>query len=220
MARSTVRQLHKVGERMLEASPARGHSKTLGDKAMTDEPKTPRKPTQEDCSRLVSREVYHCVSSLVSTLASGYTGNGSSDIENLCEQAMELASPIPDYEEAVRWHVLNDMQRSEIVDMLEARGVEYSGADVTKMLGETLLSDIEESDGFDTFAHDNRIDPQEREVYEHWIVSRWLADKLEARGEKVDRDFAGMVVWARTCTGQAILLDRVIEEICEAMLNA
>ena len=57
------------------------------------------------------------------------------------------------------------------------------------------------------------IEPFEREVFEHWIVSDWLADKLEERGEKVDRDFAGMTVWARTTTGQAISMDYVIEQI-------
>ena len=61
--------------------------------------------TPED---LVSREVHYCVSSLVSTLASGYGSfhNGAaayepgsraaSDIENLTEQAFELACPIDD----------------------------------------------------------------------------------------------------------------------------
>lgn len=58
------------------------------------------------------------------------------------------------------------------------------------------------------------IDEYEREVFEHWIVSDWLADKLEAKGEKVEKDFAGLTIWARTTTGQAIALDAVIEEIC------
>jgi hypothetical protein len=63
------------------------------------------------------------------------------------------------------------------------------------------------------------IDPYQREVFEHWLVSDWLADKLEAHGEKVDRDFAGMTVWARTTTGQAIYADYVIEQIATE-LNA
>ena len=58
-----------------------------------------------------------------------------------------------------------------------------------------------------------RDEMPELEVFEHWAVSTWLAEKLEAKGEKVDRDFAGLNVWARTTTGQAIALDSVIEAI-------
>jgi hypothetical protein len=64
------------------------------------------------------------------------------------------------------------------------------------------------------------IEPHEREVYEHWIVSDWLADKLAEKGERVDKDFAGMTVWARTTTGQAISIDSVIEEITADVNNA
>jgi hypothetical protein len=59
----------------------------------------------------------------------------------------------------------------------------------------------------------NEIEPHDREVYEHWIVSDWLARRLEEEGEKVDTDFAGLTVWARTCTGQSIALDDVIQRI-------
>lgn len=183
------------------------------------------KATQEDCSRLVAREVHYCVSYLVSTLAEGYgreaiSGNDDGTLCGLCEQAFELASPVPDYEEAVRWHVLNDMQRHEIVEVLEARSLEYDGADVTKTLGEQLLSDLSDEDELETFAREHSVEPYDREVYEHWIISRWLADKLEQQGEKVDRDFAGMVVWARCTTGQAISIDCVIEQITTNALNA
>ena len=53
------------------------------------------------------------------------------------------------------------------------------------------------------------------EAYEHWIVSDWLADKLEAYGELVTKDFLGLTIWGRTCSGQAILLDWVISKICD-----
>lgn len=60
-------------------------------------------------------------------------------------------------------------------------------------------------------AHD--IDPQTNEAFEHWIVSGWLADKLEAEGEMIVRDFLGMTIWGRSCTGQAIAMDGVIQKI-------
>lgn len=51
-----------------------------------------------------------------------------------------------------------------------------------------------------------------REVFEHWIVSGWLANSLRERGEVVV-DFMNMDVWARTTTGQSIALDGVIRDM-------
>ena len=51
-----------------------------------------------------------------------------------------------------------------------------------------------------------------QEIFEWWLVTDWLADKLAKHGEPVIRNDYG-VWWGRTCTGQAIVLDYVIEEI-------
>lgn len=51
------------------------------------------------------------------------------------------------------------------------------------------------------------------EACEYWIVSDWLADNLHMHGEKVSWHFAGLTVWARMTTGQAIYMDGVIEDI-------
>ncbi|UPK67965.1 hypothetical protein [Chitinophaga filiformis] len=54
------------------------------------------------------------------------------------------------------------------------------------------------------------------EVYEWWIVSHWLGNKLKDNGEVIIYD--GMhTYWGRCTTGQAILLDSVIAEICTEM---
>ena len=51
-----------------------------------------------------------------------------------------------------------------------------------------------------------------QEIFEWWVVTDWLLDRLEEQGEPVLRtDFGNW--WGRTCTGQAILLDSVIETI-------
>ena len=60
---------------------------------------------------------------------------------------------------------------------------------------------------------DDYLEPVE--AYEHWIVSDWLVDKLEEYGELVTKDFLGLTIWGRSCSGQAILLDWVISKICE-----
>jgi hypothetical protein len=158
---------------------------------------------------LVRREVHYCVSSLVSTLAQSmgavqFTEERPRDLCDLCEQAFELACPIDDWEEAARQ-----------ADYSIATGGPYfcdpNGEYVSDDEG-TL--DPTADDAWRLLCEAEGIEPYQREVYEHWIVSDWLAEKLAARGEKVDTDFAGMTVWARTTTGQMISMDSVIESIC------
>ena len=72
----------------------------------------------------------------------------------------------------------------------------------------------------ENYCRDADIDTYQLEFYEHWIVSSWLADKLEAHGEKVVRDFFGIgAIWGRQCTGQAIALDSVIEDIHQELVK-
>ena len=52
----------------------------------------------------------------------------------------------------------------------------------------------------------------EKEIFEWWIVSDWLLNRLEERGEPILRTDYGDW-WGRTCSGQAISLDCVIQEI-------
>ena len=158
---------------------------------------------------LVRREVIYCVSALVSTLASAaYTGESSAegtDLQSLAEQAFDLASSVPDYESA-------------------AREEGWAGPDKDEF-GATCFRNA--TDGqtwaardWQALCEDPYIEPLYREVYEHWIVSDWLAEMLEERGEKVDHDFAGLTIWARTTTGQSISIDSVIVDICAALASA
>jgi len=52
------------------------------------------------------------------------------------------------------------------------------------------------------------------EIYEFWSVSGWIADRLEAKGEIIF-DYLDFIVWGRQCTGQAIYMDEVIQDIAE-----
>lgn len=148
-----------------------------------------------------------CMSSLVSTLAEGYGAIVQGDtLPGLCEQAFELASPIPDYEEAAiqaGWH--------------------YQGANTAAgKLSELIFSNDPDADPVNSWEEACEVDgiePYDREVFEHWAVTPWLAEKLAAYDEKVDTDFAGLNVWARTTTGQAIYADGVIERIYADMMK-
>jgi len=54
-----------------------------------------------------------------------------------------------------------------------------------------------------------------KEVYEWWVCSDWLIEKLRALGEPIlSNDYGEW--WGRCCTGQAIKLDWVIDKIIES----
>ena len=55
-----------------------------------------------------------------------------------------------------------------------------------------------------------------QEIFEWWIVSKYLYRKLKEKDEPV-LEWGNNYYWGRTTTGQAILLDRVISEICGEM---
>lgn len=55
------------------------------------------------------------------------------------------------------------------------------------------------------------------EIYEWWLCDDWLLDKLEAKGECILRNEHGDW-WGRQCTGQAIKMDSVIEDIVKEIL--
>jgi hypothetical protein len=150
---------------------------------------------QSAVQAFVNREVHYCVSALVSTLAGSDYSHGADDLGTLMDQAQELAFPIADFEEAA---IQAGFSRT-------ASGEWHSASkDATYSSAEDACEDWD-------------LEPIDSEVFEHWIVSDWLADKLAEKGEKVDKDFAGLTVWARTTTGQGIASDAVIERIYDEM---
>lgn len=162
--------------------------------------------------QMIQQEVLACASFLVATLAGGWTGgerlhgwkpgeafNRIKAVEDLAEQAFDLACPIDDWEEAGR-----------------QAGFMQTDSGIT----EPSDDDPDSWGSWREACEARGVDPYQWEIYEHWFVSDWLARKLEEQGEKVDRDFAGLNVWARTTTGQAIAMDGVIQRIYAAMMEA
>jgi len=145
---------------------------------------------QARASRLIQQEVHACVSNLMVTLASGAGGAPSTTLNTLTKQALELFSPIPGYDAA-------------------AFDAGWTQSTAGWFWREPTTAEIEAGTACFTFSGSR--------IFEHWTVSPGLADELEARGEKVDRNFAGLNVWARATTGQAISIDAVIESIVDEM---
>lgn len=165
----------------------------------------------ERARRLVANDVQVCLSGLVSTLANAY-GDATGELGLLAEEAFELSTPIPDYEEAAiqnGWTENNEGEWTRTEVMINF--TDDNAEDTTEVL---TVDSAEEACDMD------RIDASdyEREIYEHWAVSDWLGRKLSDYGEKVGY-FDNFTVWARTCTGQAIHCDWVIQRIAADLLR-
>ena len=168
---------------------------------MTEDPNFQRR-----CSDFVSQHVICCVSSLVSDLAAAYDSvSAKSDI---FEEAWELGTSKIDYEEAA--------SQAGWVQTPEGRWWRepHDGEDIPVERLETFLGsgpylwadNVEDACEFDN------LEPYEWEIFEHWAIDDFLANRLQAKGEIVG-PLSNLTVWARTTTGQAISMDNVIQEI-------
>ena len=154
---------------------------------------------QKDVETLVQREVYYCVSGLVLHLIE-INIDDNSELVPVCWR--------DDYEEPAEWFIENGMDLDDMVEYIANQDYSlHDPEDMEKCRKQT--KNIARGDWQD-FCDDFRIDPHQIEAYEHWIVSDWLADKLEAMGEMVLKDFHGLTIWGRCTTGQAIHMDGVI----------
>ena len=152
--------------------------------------------------KFVNREVIYCVSSLIHELAKNPECFDNSDY--YYDEILDICSK-PDYEEAVR-----------DTDNLHVMYSNYFGGFVWVDREAHTVAEVfsTETEAYEDCCFENNLDPEYIEAYEHWLVTNWLAEKLEAHGEMVG-DILGLTIWGRTCTGQAILLDYVISKICE-----
>jgi len=77
------------------------------------------------------------------------------------------------------------------------------------------IEELMEADNFFTIneqgdADDNGDYP---DIYEWWAVTESLYEDLKKHGEVILLTDSGDYIWGRTCTGQSITLDYVIQKI-------
>jgi hypothetical protein len=101
------------------------------------------------------------------------------------------------------------------VEELEAWIVDnHSQADLDNMLEMNLdAGDPEEGVEPDNYMYDLRYfirdNAEAAEVYEWWLVSNWLAEKLSERGEVIIEPN----IWGRQAAGQAVYMDGIMQDI-------
>jgi hypothetical protein len=169
---------------------------------------------------LVQREVIYCISCLV------YTLTQENKLEE--EQALELWTAPIDYggakyeleleQDYVFKHYCSSMnEENSTEDNQYYFGVRNKDA-VWKI--DPIYND-EETAIYEWFEiyRGGCLGDYRQEIFEHWIVSSWLANKLEEQGETVVRDFYGLDIWCRATTGQAIYIDWVVQKIYNEVIS-
>lgn len=182
---------------------------------------------QRICSRLVEREVYYCVSSLVSHFAENHDAiNGSDYTEDDVYALLSCDDWQTAWEES--GYTLHEDSTGDLYALTEADAARLAACttfdpdefDELDEARDDIITDGEavdcDSDDWKGLCEAVGIDPETREAYEHRIVSDWLARRLSERGE-ITGELFGLTIWGRCCTGQAIHLDSVIGEIAEEM---
>lgn len=174
---------------------------------------------QEDIAAFASREVFYCVSALVTKLTENpealdpaeYDELLSICVNNRCRECagtgaakffIELECEKCDHE--WRHEADNEIEIDAAGEFRcpECGCAQFTGSDV----------EIEECPHCDDGEAHTAL-----EAYEHWLVSNWLADKLIEKGEMVSKDIMGLTIWGRCTTGQSISADCVIEDIYDEL---
>lgn len=113
------------------------------------------------------------------------------------------------------------MNASQLVeDLLQAASSEgkgFGGIEIDNIENLYITDEATAIDyGFDSLEEMQDAGEDLQEIFEWWFVSRWFYEKLRKAGESVIESDYGYL-WGRTCTGQAIFLDSVIEDIYDSL---
>jgi hypothetical protein len=174
----------------------------------------------EMAQQLVRQNVYYCISGLISDLnklVSSADPKTLKEVDIDDDQLRDL-SVQDDWEEPASYYI-RKLDREDLITELELKDIEMEPEETTEALAEKLIAHLDEEGEFQEFCSDNRLDPDQIEVYEHWLVSDWFAARLEEKGGIVDKDLCGVTVWGRTTTGQSSYMDGIVQRIAQDLLD-
>ena len=130
------------------------------------------------------------------------------DWEDFLPELSEVASTDEDGDPETKWKYESCETLFDDEDDAREASIEANLDAIRKK----VLAKINEEETWDEVCYLHRLEPNIDEVYEHWIVSGWFGRKLSEKGEIV-ADLCGLTNWGRCCTGQAIYIDPVVEQI-------
>ena len=118
------------------------------------------------------------------------------------------------------WYHVHERELDQMVSEVVIYNVSYLisalyNSDVQEVSDEDLSELMWKVD--ESFEEDG-AEPTYIEALEHWIVEDWFADALEKEGELVG-EVAGLRIWGRTTSGQAISMDYVVQDILKEIVE-
>lgn len=162
---------------------------------------------QRICAKFVADEVIACVSDMVEI-------NYGEDIPNKYSVDHEDVSNLYRYPEYygtyAKFEGGGDYARDEEIERLTQLQEEKRSEGIYILSADQVEKIADEIDDL------KRLELEEAEIFEWWIVTSWLGRKLEEKGYPVVERSMGWL-WGRTTTGQSISIDYVIREICQDM---
>ena len=186
--------------------------------------------------QLVQREVVHCCSTMVTELCRINAEVGlpvshildDSILWDLCSKTTDLSDELEKLDNEIEELKADIKAQIEITDDLETDMAEFVPSEFDSKEYRALCemhtnsinttSDMQDklSGMLMKYADLENENGKECEALEHWIVTRWFADKLADKGE-ITGELFDFHIWGRQCSGQAILLDNVVAEIAAEM---
>ncbi len=178
----------------------------------TTKPALTERQKQRTAAKLVEREVIHCASSLISYLA-------KQDDPELIDDLLTI-SVQDDWTTPAEYHArtegsihdayliaehddtdADDTEALEnaltALDLIDGDESINPREAMTEVMRKTMARVLESDDNqAREYCETNRLDPEQHEAYEHWIVTDWLARKLEERGEMV-AEILDLQIWGR-----------------------
>lgn len=165
---------------------------------------------QEIKGQFVKREIVYCLSSVMDEVFSAGLVNYE-DIENYWVYP-EYRGTYADFDGGTEEQRQEEIDRlNELLESIEEElhdeDTPPTNTEEIEAKADKLTAEIEELESLDQEAQD---------IYEWWLVTDWMYEKLQEIGEPV-LEWGSLNIWGRGCSGQAILLDYSISKICEGM---
>ena len=159
--------------------------------------------------RFIDQHVNANVNSMVGYILSrSYEGD---DNVPFCVDDMINMFTLPEYNgKFASFEGGNDEDRQEEIERLE------SLLNDSNMTGQHTEGNNEETEERikEELNELNELESEPQDIMEYWLVSSYLLEKLQELGHPV---IEGENIWGRCTSGQAILLDHSITQICADM---
>lgn len=178
---------------------------------------------EQNIKRIIDQEIFTNASTMVADLS---TADLSETMPNLCE-LLTACSVSDDWETPVR-DALSDITPGGLADVCGFLGVDLQTKDgeiVTDEMAETIdhdavdrsavIAHIEESNQWSEVGEYLSLDPETIEALQHWLVSDWLAERLERIGALISQDVLGFNIWGRTDCGQSLEMNSDLRKVAE-----